>query len=234
MRRSTGAAPIYIPDHFSQPDPQAVDRLIAAAPLACVVGQGPQGLLANHLPLLRGPDGALIGHVALANDMHRLLAPDTPVVAIFRGEQGYVSPNWYPSKADHHRHVPTWNYEVVHLHGRIRFSHDAAQKRRAVAALTAIHERKVNGDAGWRMGDAPPDYLEAMLGAIVALRIEVERVEAKAKLSQNRAARDRAGAIAGAQASGQAAGQQAAGQAALAARMAADLAADLAAERDKP
>ena len=193
---------MYLPEHFSETDPGEIAEVMAGAPLACVVAQTEAGLIANHLPLLVAPDGALVGHVALANDMHRLVADGQEVLAVFRGEDGYVSPNYYPGKAEHQRAVPTWNYQVVHVHGAIRFQHDEKAKRAAVGLLTRLHERRVNGEAGWRMADAPADYMTGMLAGIVAFRIEVSRVLAKSKLSQNRDARDHAGAVAGLRASG--------------------------------
>ena len=184
---------MYLPAHFEETDAAEVAALMAAFPLACLVAATPEGLVANHLPLLVGPDGALIGHVALANDLHRLVAEGQEVMAVFRGEEAYVSPNLYPSKAAHHRHVPTWNYQAVHVHGPIVFRHDEKAKRAAVGLLTREHERRLNGDAAWRMADAPADYLTGMLANIVAFRIEVRRVIAKAKLSQNREPADFAG-----------------------------------------
>lgn len=201
---------MYIPPHFLEVEPSRIQGLIGRAPLACVVAQTGGGLVANHIPLLAAPDGALIGHVALANDMHRLVADGQEVLAIFRGEDGYVSPHYYPSKAEHHRHVPTWNYEVVHAYGAITFQRDAHARRAAVGLLTRMHERRVNGAQGWRMPDAPADYMAQMLDAIVAFRIDVSRTLAKAKLSQNREERDRLGAIAG---------LEGGGRGALAARM---------------
>ncbi len=193
---------MYIPDHFHEISAQEIAAVIAAAPLACIVAQTDQGLMANHLPLLAGPDGILLGHVALANDMHRLIAADQEVLAIFRGADGYVSPNYYPSKADHHRHVPTWNYQVVHVSGTITFQHDLAAKRRAVGLLTRQHERRVNGEAAWKMADAPRDYMNAMLDNIVAFQLNIQKVLAKSKLSQNRADADHAGTVAGLRAVG--------------------------------
>jgi transcriptional regulator len=194
---------VYLPPHFEERDRGEIDAIIAAAPLACVVAHTDAGLVANHLPLLAGPGDTLIGHVALANDMHRMVSDGAPVLAIFRGEQGYVSPNFYPTKQTHHRHVPTWNYEVVHMHGTVTFQHGAQAKRKAVGLLTRHHERRINGASAWRMADAPADYMATMLDGIVALRIDVERVLAKAKLSQNRESVDHAGAIAGLEATGQ-------------------------------
>lgn len=192
---------MYIPPHFEETRPGAVAALIEAAPLACVVAHTPKGLVANHLPLLTAPGdaagGALVGHVALANAMHRVLDEGQDVMAIFRGEDAYVSPNWYPAKAETHRAVPTWNYTVAHLYGTISFSHDDHAKRAAVALLTRAHERRIHGANAWRMADAPPDYMAMMLSNIVAFRITVTCVLAKAKLSQNRDDRDFSGAAEG-------------------------------------
>lgn len=183
---------MYTPAHFAESDPEIVNRVIDAAPLAVLVAQGPAGLVANHLPLLRDGEG-LVGHVALANDLHRDLAEGAPVLAIFGGPAFYVSPNWYPSKAETHKAVPTWNYQVVHVHGRIAFSHALRDKRRAVHLLTAAMEGRTHPETAWRMGDAPADYLAGMLENIVAFRLSVDRVEAKSKLNQNRTAEDREG-----------------------------------------
>lgn len=187
---------MYTPAHFAETDPAVIDSVIAAHPLAMLVAQTPAGLVANHIPLLR-EGGGLLGHVALANDLHRELPDGSPVLAVFGAMEAYVSPNWYPSKAETHRAVPTWNYRVVHVHGRIRWSHAGADKRRAVHLLTAMMERKVNGAQGWKMGDAPADYMSGMLAGIVAFRIDIDRVQAKSKLSQNRSAEDRAGVVQG-------------------------------------
>lgn len=206
---------MYLPDHFRETDEAAVAGLIEDHPLACIVAQTAEGLIANHIPLLPGRPGEMIGHVALGNDMHRLIAEGQEVLAIFRAEEGYISPNWYPGKAEHHRVVPTWNYRVVHVHGAISFQHDEPAKRAAVGLLTSRRERRANGDAAWRMADAPADYMETMLAGIVAFRIAVRRITAKSKLSQNREARDLQGAVAG---------LRAAGEEALAGRMARGLA----------
>jgi transcriptional regulator len=193
---------MYNPAHFQEHDTEGVHALMDAYPFASLVVQTSKGLLANHFPLLRAPNGDLIGHVAKANELHHLASPGQEVLAIFRGLDGYVSPNYYPSKAEHHRQVPTWNYLVVHVHGTIAFQHDEPSKRSAVALLTRVHERRVNGDKAWKMADAPADYLETMLANIVAFRITTTKVEAKSKLSQNREARDHAGAIEGLRAAG--------------------------------
>lgn len=186
---------MYIPPHFLERDASEIASILSHAPLACIVVQTEQGLVANHIPLLAAPDGTLIGHVALANDLHRLVPQGHEVLAIFRGADAYITPNSYPSKADHHRHVPTWNYQAVHMHGTITFQHDDPAKRAAVGLLTRLHERRVNGDAAWKMAQAPADYMETMLASIVAFRITVTRTLAKSKLGQNREGRDLAGAV---------------------------------------
>lgn len=186
---------MYLPEHFKEVDQAEIAAVIDAAPLACLVAQTAEGLIANHMPILVGKDGALIGHVAFANDMHRLIKDGEEVLVIFRGVDGYVSPNYYPSKPEHHRHVPTWNYQVVHVYGAITFEHDERSKRAAVGLLTRDQERRYNGDRAWRMADAPADYVTDMLEKIVAFRIAVTRTIAKSKLSQNRDTRDLEGAV---------------------------------------
>jgi transcriptional regulator len=181
---------MYLPTHFNEIDPSEITTLLERNPLGCLVAQTEQGLCANHIPMLRAPSGALIGHIARANDLHALLAPKAEVMVIFKGEESYISPNLYPSKQDHHRHVPTWNYQVAHLYGRISFQHDTHRKRAVVGQLTKVHEARVNGAARWKMSDAPEDYMGQMLDAIVAFEIEVTRVIAKSKISQNREPRD--------------------------------------------
>ncbi|MGP9791395.1 FMN-binding negative transcriptional regulator [Roseinatronobacter sp. NSM] len=193
---------MYIPPHFLEIDQAEINSVMESAPLACIVAQTCEGLIANHVPVLAAPDGGLIGHVARANDMHHLIPAGQQVMVIFRGDDGYVSPNFYPSKAAHHRHVPTWNYQVVHVYGCIRFQHDTQAKRAAVGLLTRLHERRVNGTSAWRMADAPVDYMEDMLAGIVAFRIDVNRVLAKSKLSQNREEADFHGAVSGLRATG--------------------------------
>ena len=182
---------MYNPSHFKIDDPASLHALIQAHPLGCLVTQSDAGLDANHLPfeLLQDEDGMLrlIAHVARANPVWQQIRDDSPVLVIFRAEQAYISPSWYPSKHETHEQVPTWNYRVVHAHGRISV--------RVVGRLTRRHEASNNAEAPWKMSDAPPDYLQRMLGAIVGLEITVDRLEAKFKLSQNKQQRDRIGAV---------------------------------------
>jgi len=180
---------MYTPTHFAESDTAEVDRLCAAHPLATLVATTEQGLVANHIPVLRAGDH-FIGHIAQANDLHRTYLPDTEVLAIFTAPDGYVSPNWYPSKAETHTVVPTWNYQAVHVHGRLEFLHGNGEKRRILNSMTTHFERLTNGSSGWRMGDAPAEYLRGMVDAIVAFRLHITRIEAKSKLSQNKAQPD--------------------------------------------
>ena len=188
---------MYIPEHFAESRLDELHRIMRAHPLAMLCTSGPQGLDANHLPFLldadSGPHGRLIGHVARANPLWQSVAPDSEVLVVFRGAEGYVSPNWYPSKHETHRAVPTWNYEVVHAHGTLTIHDDVKHVRSVVARLTHAHE--AGEPHPWKMGDAPPDYLADMLRAIVGIEVHITRLEGKRKLSQNRGAADRSGVI---------------------------------------
>lgn len=188
---------MYNPDHFALRDPAALHRILRDHPLGMVVVQGPEGLDAHHVPLLfdtaGGPLGTLTGHVARANPLWQQCRHGADVLIVFRGVEGYISPSWYPSKHHTHRQVPTWNYEVVHVHGRLSVHDDERFVRGVVARLTRQHEAAE--PVPWKMGDAPPDYLDAMLKAIVGIQVTIARLEGKAKLSQNKAAADRQGAI---------------------------------------
>lgn len=183
---------MYVPAHFAETDTERLRALIEAHPLGILVTGGPGGLDANHLPFLlerdAGEYGTLHCHVARNNPIWRALSDDDEVLVIFRATDTYISPNWYPSKHETHQQVPTWNYCVVHAHGRVRIRDDERYVRRVVAKLTQHHE--ASEPRPWKMGDAPPDYLDAMLKAIVGMEIEVTRLVGKAKLSQNKDARD--------------------------------------------
>ena len=189
---------MYQPAHFAQADPAAVRALMAAHPLATLCHQAGGMPTADHIPLLYdaddGPHGTLRGHVARANPLWREAAGQT-VLAIFHGPQAYVSPSWYPTKAASGKVVPTWNYAVVHVRGVLKAMDDAVWLHGLVDRLTRTHEgRRAHP---WQTSDAPVDYLDAMLRAIVGIEIEVVAIEAKWKVSQNRTAVDRAGVATG-------------------------------------
>jgi len=190
---------MYNPSDFNVSDHAALHALIQGHPLGCLVTRGESGLDANHLPfeLLQDEDGTLrlIAHVARANPLWRQIRHGDPALVIFRAEQAYLSPNWYPSKHETQEQVPTWNYRVVHAHGQIRARDDEAFVRDAVDRLTRRHEARNNPRSPWTTSDAPTPYLQRMLAAIVGIEIVVERLEGKFKLSQNKSERDRQGAI---------------------------------------
>lgn len=191
---------MYQPRHFQESRPERWRELVAGWPLATLVVSTANGLVANHLPMLwdaasaDAPQGRLRGHLARANPLWRQ-GDEVMALAIFQGPQGYISPSWYAGKAEHGRVVPTWNYAVVHLHGRLRFIDEADWLECLLVDLTDAHEAQRRQP--WRVEDAPADYRSAQLRAIVGVQMQVERVEAKFKLSQNKNAADQAGVLAG-------------------------------------
>ena len=185
---------MYLPRHFEQHDPQALQALMREHPLAALVSTGAEGITADHLPLefdaRAGEHGTLFGHVARANPLWRVAA-GAPVLAVFGGPQAYVSPSWYPSKAATHKVVPTWNYTVVHAHGVLEAVEDSPWLRALVGRLTDHFEAP--RPVPWSVGDAPADYVQQMLRAIVGIRIPLTRLVGKWKVSQNRSEADRLG-----------------------------------------
>lgn len=183
---------MYAPKHFVETRAEILHGLIHDYPFATVVVQTTDGLVANHLPF-EWVDGALHGHVARGNELARLDGAE--VLVIFQGPDGYISPNWYPTKQETHREVPTWNYAVVHVHGRLKVIEDAAWLRTLLERLVDHHEAAE--PQPWRITDAPDDHIEQSLRAIVGLEIAIGRIEGKFKLNQNHPERNRLGAIAG-------------------------------------
>jgi len=183
---------MYVPEAFAESRTEELHRIIRANPLGMLVTNAASGLEANHLPFLldaaRGASGTLLAHVARANPVWQEVGDGADVLVVFRGPQGYISPSWYLSKHETHRHVPTWNYEVVHAHGRIRVLDDKTFVRGVVARLTREHE--AGEPCPWKMGDAPADYISGELDAIVGIEVELTRLDGKRKLSQNREPRD--------------------------------------------
>ena len=175
-----------------------VDQIGAAE----IVTVGPDGApLSTLLPILWSEDGGtIIAHIARANQHWKAIEPDSRFLAIIAGPQAYISPSWYASKAEHGKVVPTWNYTAIHLTGTITVHDDLAWVRRAVTELTDRHEGRRT--LPWAVTDAPAKYVDGQLKAIVGLRMTVQRVEAKAKLSQNRSEDDRAGVVTGLRAEG--------------------------------
>jgi transcriptional regulator len=184
---------MYTPPNFALTQPEQLQRIIQAHPLGVLVTSGPGGLDADHIPFefhpASGPLGKLSAHVARANPVWQCCPTGTEVMVIFRGAESYVSPNWYPSKHEAHRQVPTWNYEVVHAHGRITVLDDERFVRGLVARLTKHHEAAELKP--WKMGDSAPAFIDEMLAKIVGIEIELSSITGKSKLSQNKEARDR-------------------------------------------
>lgn len=189
---------MYLPALFEETRSEVLHALMRERPFATLVTQGADGLTANHLPLhldTAGSElGVLQGHVARANPLWKTAA-DTEVLVIFQGPQAYVSPSWYPTKREHGKAVPTWNYVVVHARGRVRAIDDPAWLRAQLETLVESHEAGMAEP--WRISDAPPDYIENMLKAIVGIEITLTELTGKWKTSQNQPEINRAGVVAG-------------------------------------
>jgi transcriptional regulator len=185
---------MYLPRHFEETRVDVLHEFVRRQPFGLLVTQGADGLTANPLPFLLDAEGAsglgtLRGHVARANPVWRDGASDGSALVVFQGPQGYISPAWYPAKAEHGKVVPTWNYVMVQARGRLRAIDDAEWLRRLVTRLTERHE--AGRAAPWAVSDAPADYVDTMLRAIVGIEIELEALSGKWKVSQNRSAADR-------------------------------------------
>ena len=194
---------MYQPRHFDPDSAEAMYALLRAHPLGLLISPGEDGApVVDPIPFLldtgvdspQSAQGTLVGHVARANPLWRL-ADGREVLVVFKGPDAYVSPGWYPAKAEHGKVVPTWNYAVVQAHGRLRAFDDAQAARRVVSRLTRLHESR--RATPWALEDAPADYAAKMLQAIVAIEVVLTGLDGKFKLSQNRSAEDRAGVVDG-------------------------------------
>jgi len=191
---------MYTPKHFQVGDTGEAHALMRAHPFATLVTHGPSGIVATHLPtVLKVDDGSPLGriecHVARPNPQWRDFAADMDALMIFQGPEAYIRPGWYPSKAEHDKVVPTWNYAVVHAYGRLESVQDPAWLLAHVTELTQQQEAPYA--APWRTTDAPENYLAMMARGIVGLKFAITRLEGKVKMSQNREPRDRAGVVQG-------------------------------------
>ena len=197
---------MYLPKHFEETRSEALHELIRAHPLGMLVTLNGAGLQANSVPFILDADpaggpGMLRAHVARANPLWRETRGDVEALVVFQGPQAYISPNWYASKAEHGKVVPTWNYVMVQARGTLRAVDDADWLRAFVTRLTTKHEA-VQAQP-WAVTDAPADYIDTMLRAIVGIEIPLTALTGKWKVSQNRPAADRAGVVAGLTAVGQ-------------------------------
>jgi len=190
---------VYLPAHFEETRPEVLHQIIRNYPLGTLVTLASDGLTANHLPFEYDPQPAPFGtlrcHVARGNSVWKDFDARTPALAIFSGPQAYISPSWYEAKREHGKVVPTYNYFVVHAYGPMRVIEDPQWLHGLVSRLTERFES--SRPQPWAVADAPADYIERQLGAIVGLEIPITRLIGKSKASQNRSAADQAGVVHG-------------------------------------
>lgn len=199
---------MYIPDYF-RPPVEEVRAVLRAPGAVHLITSTTRGLLATLLPMVHdepgsrpglGEFGALLGHVAIKNDQWREPAMGD-ALAILRGPDAYITPSWYAAKREHGRVVPTWNYTLIHAYGRLVVHEDAAWLETNVRRLVEAHEAP--REQPWAVDDAPRPYIDGQLRAIVGVELLIDRIEAKAKFSQNRSDADVDGVIAGLEADGE-------------------------------
>jgi len=192
---------MYQPPHFREERLDVLHALVRAHPLGLLISNGADGPVANPVPFLIdgavGDKGRLRAHVARANDQWKALAaePDTPALVVFQGADSYVTPSWYATKQETGKVVPTWNYVVVQVRGRVRVMDDQAWLAQQISDLTTMHETP--REKPWAVNDAPGRYIEAQLRGIVGLEIDIAEIHGKWKVSQNRPEADRAGVAGG-------------------------------------
>jgi transcriptional regulator len=191
---------MYTPALFKVEDIGEAHALMRARPFATLVTNGSDGLTATHLPTVlktdgNGAHGVIECHVARPNPHWRTFAPDADALMIFQGPEAYIRPGWYPSKAEHGKVVPTWNYAVVHAYGRLEAIEDPGFLLKHVSELS--DQQEARQESPWATSDAPQSFLAALARGIVGLRLTISRLEAKRKMSQNRPESDRAGVVHG-------------------------------------
>ena len=193
---------MYIPQSFAESRSEVLAAFIRQHSFGVLVTASPDGrLCASHIPFLlrdNGPHGTLVAHVARQNDQWRALRADSEVLVIFQGPHAYISPRWYETGSA----VPTWNYATVHVYGRPRLIEEPQEVQQVLAEMVQTYEGSARG--AWRMSHVPPEYISKLALGIVAFAIEVQRIEGKFKLSQNRSEADQRRAIAALEAGGDA------------------------------
>jgi transcriptional regulator len=198
---------MYVPSHFGEDRLPVQHELILERPFALLISSDSEGILANPLPFVLNAAasklGTLVTHMARGNEQWRRLHESRDVLVVFRGDDAYVSPRWYPSTAETGRVAPTWNYVMVQATGRPRVIHDTVWLRSQVETLTRMKEGCAGG--AWSPEKAPADYLETMLNGIVGVEIEIASITGKWKASQNRSEKDRMGVVRGLEERGDAA-----------------------------
>lgn len=193
---------MYTPAHFKEDRINVLHQLITHHPLGTLITMTADGLNANHIPLMvdashnpaGGAFGTLRGHVARSNTVWQTFKPEVNALVVFQGPDAYISPSWYASKKEHHKVVPTWNYAVVHAAGPLTIRDDERWMREFLNGTTDHFETTRNTRAPrWKMSDAPEEFLQTMMRAVVGIEIPIVSLEGKWKVSQNRAAADREG-----------------------------------------
>jgi transcriptional regulator len=190
---------MYVPNHFKEDRVPELHDAIRRIAIGTLITSGPDGLEASHVPMLIDPEpapyGTLRGHIARGNGQWKRAAAGGEALVTFLGPEAYVTPNWFASKRETGKVVPTWNYIAIHAYGPLHFFEDKAPLLDIVTRLTNIHEgaRAGKNPGPWAVTDAPADYVDAMLKAIVGFELPIARLEGKWKLSQNKSAADIAG-----------------------------------------
>tara|TARA_Y100001970_G_scaffold41961_1_gene52183 strand:+ start:856 stop:1479 length:624 start_codon:yes stop_codon:yes gene_type:complete len=181
---------MYVPKHFEENRPKEIKRIIKNFPLATLVSNAKNILMANHLPLILNNSSdkkmELIGHIAKSNTIYSELSNNDDVMVIFRTEDAYISPNWYPTRNKNKEHVPTWNYQAVHLYGKILFVNDEKLILNSVKILTELFEKNNYNKDDWKLNKVSSKFMSLMLKEIVGIKITISKQIAKSKLSQNR------------------------------------------------
>lgn len=189
---------MFQPSYFKQTDTQHMLSFIKDHPMASIVTLSSTGLIGNHIPMLivqRDDKYFLQGHVSRVNSIHKDCDNKTPSLAMFHGPNAYISPNWYPTKKKDPKTVPTWNYVAVHVSGNIHFYNDRQWLKQHLTNLSDTHEKNINQP--WHISDAPDDYIEKMMNAIIGLEIEVAEITGNTKMSQNHPEENRVGVVCG-------------------------------------
>ncbi|CAI3938723.1 Predicted FMN-binding regulatory protein PaiB (PaiB) (PDB:2OL5) [Commensalibacter communis] len=178
---------MYIPEHFKENDLQLLHTAIKDIQVAHIITQHSYGVEASFVPLFldtqQEEKGVLYGHIAKANTQWKEPLTNDEALVIFTGANHYITPSWYPAKQTHHKVVPTWNYVMVHVRGKIEFIQDPQELLSIVTKITDINEKRFNEP--WHVQDAPTDYIQSMLKAIIGIRITITEIKGKYKLSQN-------------------------------------------------
>lgn len=195
---------MHQPPLFREDRIEVMHDLMRAYPFATAVTAGSEGIVANHLPFVlksdSGERGVLHAHVARENPLWQSAGAETEILIIFQGPDHYITPSWYPSKKEHEKVVPTWNYAVVHAYGTLSVQHEADWLRKHIEDLVTQQEAEQRDP--WAIGDAPDDFIAAMIKGIVGLEIQIDRLEGKWKVSQNRGEQDRVGVVQGLKSAG--------------------------------